>query len=602
MPRCHCNDGGTGGFLEAGDGIQITGDPTRRRTISPKPGPEFTGIVTGCVGGMLCRGLAVEDGCIAVEISTDPGNVVSIAPDGGLSAVCPDLPGQCGMTVRTLPAATFCTTTWGMGWNAGPATIPAYREAVSRGYPLSLARLQRLADGSFVIMQVGLSDSAYLPPSDLQPRQLTPPQVRSLRIQPDAAWGWCKPYTGLDTLAELLAVTKGRQVVSVEITTDPPPEGGTETITTEAVDDLLAAIDAACARRNVIVHYTGARPATELPLLTRIRDAGIVTGISISSQAQADRYPPAILVEAGVTWVYVHRSLPDAVFTGYKDAGLQVGYARALIQADRDRAVALGLRAVLADDPGYVCGTTCPLKNSDLTWCARALPSGQVPPRALIADNYGGQMGRPLAEGAGCGWTMPLENAGRQYAANLLGRADLPDPTSYTVTWAQMWEEADGGPRAANTFGIIIAGVTDELPHPGDQLTGPTNTPVGLNSGYVLHHQVGDPATAAATGMVITKFTKGAAPGPTAPTSGTRDVIAAGAWVNMRAIVTPTSITYQRLNVGGGVLYQCVIGTGGTADPPPPHRGFYVWAYKSQGNGTGTSRRLWTSYRNLSIT
>ncbi|BDT39537.1 PI-PLC domain-containing protein [Streptomyces yaizuensis] len=592
MARYGCFKGGSGGVIVPGPGIQVTGDgtPTRPRRIRIVADPHVTELVEQCISGQLCRGLQHTGECIAVGISGDAGNAVRIAEeDGGLYGTCPANT-ECGYTADTLPPATFCTGTWGAGWANGPvSTLGSFTQGVAMGLPLSWADTYRLCDGTWIVAPYATPNAgALIPRVDTRWSRVTLGQIRSITIQHDPSYGECAIQSGLTTLDEVLFLTRGRQVLSLLAPSEvSDPESGT-------VRDLVDTVTRACSAGNIMLHLTGAATDADRARLQDARLSGVETGMVITTQEEADRHTPAKLAADGIAWVYVHRGLPDTVFETYKTAGLQVVLTRALLRSDAARAQRLGLRAVMADDPGYVCGRLKARTASP--WCAGTVPAGQINMDTVARDQYSGKLGESaskLPTGPDpCGWKIPDQETATNADAMLLGWASPITATTYTLDWWQWWNPL-GTTAASNRAGLIICAPDDVWPHDPSGASGPTSGS-GRNSGYVLTHEQG-----AATGniaMRIEKFTRGAAAGPSVTRNGTgaSNQLPAGRWVRFRALVTPTAITYQRVSdTGNTVTYQVVLGTGGVADPSP-HRGGYVWTYRQ----TTATTRFSSAYRN----
>lgn len=588
MGRCGCSRGGAGGVMIPGPGLDITGDgtPQRKRIISVVPNAAWCEIATECITTSLCRGLTFDGTCLAIHVSTDPDNKITLEADG-LAGECAAV-SDCGSSVDRLPAF-ICGGTYGAGWNNGPSSAMEYERAISMGVPMSQAIAVRSCDGVFHLNPSGasLASTQFTPVSDRQFCELTSSQMRSLLYDMAPEWEWCRAQRGLDTMEEVLDITRGRHILSITVPrqVSHPCEG--------TVQDLVDAVARQCAYKSVILHLdtTGAT-VSDRRALSAARAAGIETGITILSAAQAVAHPPADLAAEGIRWVYLDRFLDDATFTAYKAAGLQVMMHRAILRSDVDRAQALGIRGVLSNAWQYTCTTECTGRTTD-PWCWPSWPSDQIGTPQILRQVWRGVMGRSLAKaGLGCGWEMPIESVGLQTSVVLLGfMYPLASTTGYTITWDQRWDPGpEGSAQPARTFGLMICGVTDDLPINRDQVTAAT-TGMGGASLYELLASIGSGPDSVLT---INAINKGAASGPAA-TSPNVVAVPAGSWLTYRAIVTPTQITYQRLDAGGAVVVQAVLAHSG-------HRGHFIWTTKRQGVGTAASPRFRTSYRNLTIT
>lgn len=594
MSRCGCSRGGSGGVLVAGPGLEIEGDgtPQRPRVIRVVPDPHVCDIVTECLSSTLCRGLSYDGTCVGMDLSAEAGNVLTFAGDGGLFAQC-DTAVTCGLTVDNLPAFVVGGS-YGAGWNNGPAVADSYERAVALGLPMSVLHAQRLGDGTWLASPTVLSGGSYTPSSNRGYHEINSNAARSVLYDHEPAWEWCRPQRGIDDLPHVLDVVRGRHVVSVEAPREvSAPETGT-------VQELVDQIVQACAQASVIVTVEGPNAtAADRQRLSVARSAGLVTGVHLRTAADAVTHPAAALVAEGVRWVFIERGLDDSVFQPYVAAGLQVIFCRAKLRTDLARAQALGVRGILAEDPAYLTGTQVPRRSDPWAW--PNLPNGQLGAPQIVRDVWRSQVGQTCTrEGwastaASAGWRMPNEDPGALAGAVLLGwAAPLPSKTAYTITWEQWWGSLDSGRRNANAFGLVIGALDDSLPISDDQTQGPT-LGNGRASGYVLLHQVGDPAAPTAATMTINRITKGAAAGAAVGATGTKANLAAGAWVKFRVIVTATTVTYQRLTATNTVQYAATA-TDAT------HRGDYIWAVKIQGSGTTASQRVATAYRNMTIT
>lgn len=594
MSRCGCSRGGSGGVLVPGPGLEIEGDgtPQRPRVIKVVPDPHVCDIVTGCLSSSLCRGLSYDGTCVGMDLSAEDGNVLSFAEDGGLFGQC-DTAVTCGVTVDNLPAFVIGGT-YAAGWNNGPPVAESYERAVSLGVPLSMSTTQRLADGTYLCAASDLNSGANTPTSNRGFHEISSNAARSILYDHETAWEWCRPQRSLDSLPRILDIVRGRHVTTLRAPREASaPQTGT-------VQELVDQVVNACAQANVIITSEGPEAtAADRQRLSVARSAGLLTGVYIRVEADAAIHPPAALVAEGVKWAFIHRGVSDAVIQTYVSAGLQVIVTRVNLRVEVARAQSLGVRGVTAEDPAYASGRLSPRRSDPWAWPNWA--NGQMGPAQIVRSIWRNQVGQTCTRdgwsttAVSAGWRMPDEDPGAITGAVLLGwAAPLPSKTAYTITWEQWWQVLDGNRRNSNSFGLVIGALDDAMPINDDQTAGP-NTGPGRTSGYVLLHQVGDPAAPTNTTMTINRITKGAAAGAAVGATGTKQHLAAGSWVRFRVIVTATTITYQRLTSANAVQYAATV-TDST------HRGDYIWAVKLQGGGTTGSQRLATAYRNMTIT
>ncbi|MFJ4960184.1 hypothetical protein [Streptomyces sp. NPDC088739] len=596
MTRCGCSRGGSGGVLVAGPGVEISGDgtPQRPRTIEIVADPHVCDLAEECMSRGLCRGLSYDGSCIGIDLSEDPGNQLSFAAeDGGLYGTC-DAVLSCGQLVDNLPDFVRGST-FGAGANNGPAVAASYERAITMGLPMSMAAPSRLQDGVFAVPLVAPSSSYATPSSPLTWQQVSSHSAQSITFTDDPAWDRLYAQRGPSTLDEMIRICRGRHVLVVTAPREAstPAEG--------RVQDLVDVITRYCAQRGVIVTTNGGTTA-DRARLAAARAAGIDTGVHVTSAASAADNPPATLVAEGVKWVFATTApgITDQMITGYVAAGLDVVLTRAKLHVDVARAETLGMRGVLADDPGYAFRKTCGLTRSPWDW--PNWDGAQVGAAQILRDNWTGDLGETtLAEGwwgggvqpVTTGWRFPNESSGRTAGATLLGWAfPLASPAAYTITWEQWWGQLDSGKRNQNAFGLLIAAPDDAFPLNTGQTQGPADG-TGRASGYLLGHSVGDASTTADNRMAITKLTKGAASGPTV-TAASPAPLPPSTWVRFRVVVTAGSITYQRLT-GDTVDYQ-------VAMTDTAYRGHYLWIWKTQGTGAAGNQRMATAYRNLTIT
>lgn len=592
MARCPCSDDEAHDIMRSGCGIAVSGSgiPQDPRHLDPVGGDCVCAIMRGCIHDKFCGGLSGDDGCLGVKLSRDGGNTLKFGTDGGLYGDCPttDPVVRCVARVDQLPAFV-CGGMWGAGANISqPGILDSYTLAVSLDLDMAMVRTVRTCDGQWVTapsgsLAIGLYETSVAAPGTLTGgvNRLTHNQINALRLKVPAGYGVCQQPCGLDPLTGILRATRDRMPISIEL----PWSGRTTIPTIDTANELRDLLANNCGSNRAIVHVEGPSTDEERQALAVLRAAGYETGVFVDTVAQAAIHTPAKLAAEGVKWAYLNRILlPDATISAYVAAGLQVLLTRCVTPGDRARAVTLGCRGVLCDDPPYVCGPRC--QSARDTWCQPAIPSGQLALEAFHTGAGSASLGQRVAEG--CGWEMPAGTATAASNVVLLGWFDVgPDPTNWVVEYEARIAGVAG--HAQSEVGMLVCGPDDAPP-----LAPPYTTPLdtldpALTSGYLMRMKPGSLTFPGA--LTVTTLTRGQPPSAPVVVS-TRVAPADGTWVKFRITVTPTQVRYAMYDPDNPTTTPWSVMVANTA-----HRGRYVWAYKR--NAGDVTPLVMTSYRNL---
>lgn len=598
MARCGCvDDEANRNVMRAGCGIAVSGDGT---TTSPRlleliASDCMCGVIRSCVTDHVCEGLSTEGGCLGIKISTATGNRLRLGSDGGLFADCGTAAvNDCVARVSALPAFV-CGGVFGAGNNVAEEGVRySYELAASLAVDLTLAKVFRLCDGSFYVgpgrtmadVRYHVLHEEYLRPTG-SISSLNVNNAAALRVAPDTSYGVCtledtNLIYGLEPLTGVLSSVRNKVPLSVELPTGDGTSATTDVTTTELLDLLTRS----CALDRVIVHVEGTATDAERTKLREFSTAGYETGVYLATAEEAAIHTPAKLQADGITWVYAHKSLSDALIRTYVQAGRQVLITRCLQQIDVTRAQTLGVRGVLAEDPTYVCGNPCGTDRGP--WCTSAVPSGQISMNQLTDGTVRGNRGLKTGLVSECAWSMPYTGPLPAAAnATLLGWAGwgrLFPPIIYTYTWD--WRSPDVGVgQTGNRLGLLVACTDDTAPLEGSRRTGLESLNPARVSGYLCVTSFG--WSAAATVMEIWKLTKGQAPVQLAQFVQGGSPWVANQWLRASVQVTETQIIFGLgVNEAGFPTWGSVTAT------DSEHRGGTVWAY-----GLATNENVQTTLR-----
>lgn len=544
----------------------------------------------------------------SVRVSRDAGNCVRFGSDGGVFSPCSDEEAAdiCGISVGNLPEERLVFGRGGAGRLLAPDhTLASFRRAVEIGLDGSHAHVRELGDGTPVCFpsaqmsnQTGIADLA-----------LADMGVGGYKNVPIRA-GWDVDKTtnlggrhgffgfgesdsvGGTTLAEVLATVGRRSVLLLQMI---PPYSD------EFPEKVLRLINRYCAHEAVIIG------TTEIDDLEPFITAGIPGCLFVSDAARADENPPDLLVSRGVEWVSARLNLvTDTQMIAYAAAGLQtIVYManRHYLWTHLDQ---IGARGVISDDGLYM--TMDPDRYRSKTM-AEKLDYPQVQPGMLgywtdqridTLESGPGIPGEVYYPHQARGFYYPVDyNAARAFYMPPRGPSTPPEPNGTAY-------------RTSTGVFDVATGFVNPIPWPDDYTldieisfrdTPAVNRPAGLLLGlpddrsYDDRAAAGDPYWTAGIrwngSLFCERWDDGSIQASNYNNSGTQ--LVEDVFYRLRVIVTPESVTVQRLSAAGSVQLQAQVQDSAL-------RGPYTSLFKNELPTSGVWAPFAVAWRNLTIT
>lgn len=573
MSRCGCA-GACDCILVAGQGIRVPG--------------------TGSIS---------QPFVISARSSQDAGNCLRFGSDGGLYAPCSDDETQdiCGISVANLPEERLVFGRGGAGRLLAPdSTLESFRRAVDLGLDASHAHLRELGDGT----PVCFPNSEMTNQTALEGLTIFDLGVNGYKNVPIRA-GWNPEVTanlggrhgffdfgepdrvGGTTLADVLDAVGRRSVIAFEMI-GPFSAGFPEKV--------LSLIFRYCAQEAVII------ASHDINDLDIFNDAGIQTGLFVSTEAIADENPPSMLVDRGVEWLFGRlQDVTTGQFIAYSSAGLHtVGYM-ASRHYEWQYLDSIGARGVISDDGIYM---TMDPDRYRLPAMANTLSQPQVQPGMLgfwtdprrYLESGPGQPGEVYWPAQGRGFYFPRDHtAADAYYMPRRGTLATPEP--------------DGTPYRTSS-GVFDVSMGFVNPIPWDDYTmdvevsyrdtpginRPMGMLLGLNDDRAFDDRDGAGDAYWAVGirwsgsLFVERWENQTLQG--SQSVGTSQLVEDEFYL-IRTIVNPVSVTIQRIDSGGGVVNEATVADSAT-------RGGYSSFFKNERSG-GTWYPFAAAWRNLAI-
>jgi len=549
MGRAGCSDKCACHWKPGNEAVEITQPDADTVQIGLNLAGPWTGVCDqagGCAPVWAGSGTKSSGGSPAkwqLGVSSRDGNSLTFGPDGGLlkPGTPPEPSPACTVTLGQLPLGKtaggpgLIVGRSGYGENVMPWNLAkSVRGAVDDGLEAVHIDVSGLGDGTSVLCpyyRFGLSADPK-PANSSVPgagqswtasadrftgyryEELTLAQWRQLNITKDGVpWlndSWPSWFgggeffqTGGETVDDMLDEVGGRLAVFYRLprnntTTSPASDTFTGTVDPThlaANKALLPTLQRQCVRQSSVVLANGqyqdvttARFPGESADTTGWAAANYARGVWLADQADITANPPAQLVRAGVTWVFVPvnpTGAPGGYVYGssaapYVAAGLQVVYHGLNRRVNEPTERTYAVRGVCVTDPMYY-GYRTPVRQKD-TWPISlsgaggsvAYMSGQLHDGFSTYDYrpfwLRGQGSRNGAGNFDGGWKLPtpLVNGASFASSVVLGWAcPLPNPQSWMATW---WMRFDQFSANSADFGGLVWSLRDDSRVREDQI------------------------------------------------------------------------------------------------------------------------------------